>query len=176
MLSVQAFCSLLLLIIFLPAIAQLLLKILPPPAKDLWLARVSMALQVAGTLTIGLADEPALLIPGVALQALGVGFNLVVRGIMTNLLGHEVGLLYSVIAFIETAGTMIANPLLAVAFRIGLGWGRSWTGLAFMVAAILFTGALIIVGMIAVPEKKPCASPGTLEQSVVSPTARSEEH
>lgn len=139
-----------------------------PQAKDLWLARASILVQVMGCLIIGLADTPAVLIPGVALQALGTGFHPLVRGIVTNLLvarsrgddgdhngssaaseGNQVvGLLYSVIAFIETTGTMVANPLLAAAFRVGLEWGGSWVGLPFLLAAVLFAGALVIVGFV----------------------------
>ncbi|KAK4207235.1 major facilitator superfamily domain-containing protein [Rhypophila decipiens] len=170
LISIQALVSLLLLVLILPAIAQLLLRILSSrdshtaaQVKDLWLARSSILVQVLGALIIGFAASPGVLIPGVVLQALGSGFNPLVRGIITNLLegtknnGDDndgsgrveiLGLLYSVIAFIETAGSMVAAPLLAVAFRTGLELGRSWMGLPFMVAAGLFGCALVIVGCV----------------------------
>ncbi|KAM7183034.1 Major facilitator superfamily domain containing protein [Rhypophila sp. PSN 637] len=170
LISIQALVSLLLLILILPAIAQLLLRVLSArdshteaQVKDLWLARSSILVQVLGALIIGFAPSPRVLIPGVVLQALGSGFNPLVRGIITNLLegpnnngddndgdGHVevLGLLDSVIAFIETAGSMAAAPLLAVAFRTGLELGRSWMGLPFMVAAGLFGCALVIVGCV----------------------------
>lgn len=167
MISIQSLVSLLLLVIILPALAQLLLRIFAshPQAKDLWLARASILVLLLGSLVIGVADSPSVLIAAVALQALGTGFNPLVRCIITNILAGShsrdgddgdgsggdqtiIGLLYSVIAFIETAGTMVANPLLAVAFRAGLGWGREWIGLPFIVAAGLFGGALVIVGSV----------------------------
>ncbi|KAM7198756.1 Major facilitator superfamily domain containing protein [Naviculisporaceae sp. PSN 640] len=168
--SIQCLVSLIQLVIVLPALAQYLLRILAshPRTKDLWLARASIVILLIGSLIIGLASSPQTLISGVALQALGTGFNPLVRGMITNLLTGSpstggavnqdgtggdhgqriIGLLNSVIAFLETAGTMVANPLLGVAFRAGLGWGGQWIGLPFLLAAGLFAGALTIVGLV----------------------------
>ncbi|KAM7190719.1 Major facilitator superfamily domain containing protein [Naviculisporaceae sp. PSN 640] len=59
---------------------------------------------------------------------------------------NHIALLNSTIAWVETAGAMIATPLLAGSFRLGLSWGAGiWTGLPFFLAGCLFLSATFIV-------------------------------
>ncbi|KAK3939792.1 efflux pump ustT [Diplogelasinospora grovesii] len=166
--SVQSLVSLLLLTVLLPAAAQLLLlRGLGPRSKDLWLARASILLQVVGAFVTGLAHTPPLLILGIVISALGFGYNLLVRGLMTSLLSHDIALLFSLIGFLETAGTVIATPLLTFAFRVGLDWGDSWLGLPFITAGVLFIGATAIVGSVSVGEVKKAVPEDGPDEAVV---------
>ncbi|KAK4219174.1 major facilitator superfamily domain-containing protein [Rhypophila decipiens] len=57
----------------------------------------------------------------------------------------HIALLNSSIAWVETAGAMIATPLLAGSFRLGLSWAGIWTGLPFFLAGCLFAFATVVV-------------------------------
>jgi len=52
-------------------------------------------------------------------------------------------MLYTVIGICETAGALVAGPLLAMSFRAGLDWGGDWLGLPYIAAGSLFAVAAI---------------------------------
>ncbi|KAM7198008.1 Major facilitator superfamily domain containing protein [Rhypophila sp. PSN 637] len=158
--SIQSITTLTLLTALLPLASYLLLKhrhILPiirirgPQSRDLTLARISILLQTLGAFLTGFSPSAGVLIPSVILSSLGTGFNILVRGLMTTMAEGDAGkdshiaLLNSSIAWVETAGAMIATPLLAGSFRLGLSWAGIWTGLPFFLAGCLFAFATVIV-------------------------------
>ncbi|KAM7221105.1 Major facilitator superfamily domain containing protein [Rhypophila decipiens] len=70
-----------------------------------------------------------------------------VKGDQGDIEGKDshIALLNSSIAWVETAGAMIATPLLAGSFRLGLSWAGIWTGLPFFLAGCLFAFATVVV-------------------------------
>jgi hypothetical protein len=64
----------------------------------------------------------------------------------------DIGVLYTVISIQESLGIFIANPLLSALFRWGIDLGGVWVGLPFMMAAVLYTTALCIIGWIKVDD------------------------
>ena len=141
-----------LLSILLPLITQLLLRILSPRQKDMWLARGSMMLQAIGSFGIGLARTPLLVICGVVVNGLGFGFNLIVHAMVASVMSSDIGALFSFVAVLETAMLALANPLLAAVFRAGLRLGGPWLGLPFIIAGFSCIGALVIVACVRVDD------------------------
>jgi len=164
---VQQAISLILLTIILPFVTKRLLGCgMNPKLKDLWLARASGLLQIIGGFTVALAPTSAVLFGGVAFSGLAAGYGICARSLMTSLLSHNIAMLYTTINILEVLGIFIASPLLAALFRLGLQWGGAWTGLPFLMAGLLYTGALFIIGWIKVDDTSialPEASAESLE-------------
>lgn len=151
LLSVRSVAQLGLILVILPALAQfLLVKVrLAPLAKDVWMARGSIIVLILGAFVIGLAASPAWLVVGLVLFALGSGFSASAKSLLAAVAkGHDVGMLYTTVSFVEMSGLLIASPLLAASFRIGMELGGGWVGLPFIAAGGLFTlAAVIMMGM-----------------------------
>lgn len=104
---------------------------------------------------MGLAAVIVPFVAGIVLSALGYGYTFVLRGLLTSLISRDIAMLYSMISFVEAAGSIVATPLLGVSFRIGLDYGGVWIGLPYLTAGLLFTGAFAIIGGIRIAEKRP---------------------
>ena len=153
MLSVQQAVSFVLYTILIPMATKLLSnRGLGPRRKDLWLTRASGVLQIIGGFTVALATTPAGLIGGVGISGLAAGYSIFARSLMTSLMVNDIAILYTVMSIQETLGIFIANPLLSALFRWGIDLGGSWVGLPFMMAAMLYTTALCIIGWIKVDD------------------------
>lgn len=72
---------------------------------------------------------------------------------------NHIALLNSTIAWVETAGAMIATPLLAGSFRLGLSWSGIWTGLPFFLAGCLFLSATVIVLFVRIHDRDDHTTP-----------------
>lgn len=146
--SIRAFASLIVFGIILPVINQLLTKApsLTPLMKDLWLARGSILLLVIGSFGLGLAPTSSTMIANLVLYSLGSGYGAAIRSLLTAAVhGEHTGMLYAMMSLLENAGSLIAGPLLALIFRLGLVWGGIWIGLPFIGAGLLFSLAAAIV-------------------------------
>lgn len=119
--------------------------------KDLWLARASSVLLTLGAFTIGLAAEPVLMSIGLGLLSLGSGYTLLIRSVLASTVEkNHIGTMYTMIGTIETIGILIAGPLLAISFRIGMEGDKRWLGLPYIVAGFLFALATLTVFIIRV--------------------------
>ena len=149
--SVVALTSLVLLLVILPGTSQVLLEKvgLSPREKDLRLAQASAVVAAVGVMVMGLAGTRAVLVVGVVIMAFGGGFTFMIRGLMTSLVGgHEIALMYTSIAFVETFSTLVSGPVWAGLFNVGLGWGDEWAGLPFVVGGWILIAAAVLVGVI----------------------------
>lgn len=148
LISVKAAIGLGLFLAILPAANQLLLNAasLPAIVKDLWLSRGSILCLVAGSFGLGLAPTPTIMILALVVYSLGSGYGATIRSLLTATVSpSHVGMLYSLMSLLESIGALVAGPLLAVTFRIGLDWGDIWVGLPFTSAGVLFSFALVVV-------------------------------
>lgn len=88
----------------------------------------------------------ALVALGIVIFALGSGFSPAARSLATTFVHQdEAGLLYSALAIMQTAGGLIAGPLLALSFRWGLSLGPEWSGISFTLVASLFVCGFIAI-------------------------------
>jgi hypothetical protein len=138
-------------LIILPLISTMLLKKvkIDGPSEDLWLSRETAFLLTMGTHLIFLAPTPAIVIVGIVMAALGSPLSLTARGLITSLvLPNQVGILYTSLAVVQSIGSLIAGPFLAITFRIGMDLGDAWLGLPFPIASVLhFSSLLFICGV-----------------------------
>ncbi|KAK5998271.1 Putative NADP-dependent oxidoreductase YfmJ [Cladobotryum mycophilum] len=151
LLSIQAFTSLLLLILILPSLSHLLVTKLhiSPLVKDLWFARAIILAMVLGAFGMALASTSLPFMASVVLFSVGTSYNLVCRSLLSAISqGQHIAMLYTAIGFLETGGALIAGPFLAAMYRIGLNWGGVWLGLPFISAGIMFAFAGVVLGVV----------------------------
>ncbi|KAL3469727.1 major facilitator superfamily domain-containing protein [Aspergillus californicus] len=147
-LSVRGFVTLSAFLLVMPALSRLITKktTLSALHKDQRLSQLSGILLSIGLAMIALAAIPAWYITGLVISALGAGFFVFARSLVTQLVTPaQRSTLYAAIAVMQSVGSLVAGPLLASLFRAGLTMGRDKMGLPFLVA-----GALVFVGVGAV--------------------------
>ena len=153
--SIKSLAALVLLVVVLPGVGFLLINYakLSARAKDFQLARASCVIMFAGTLTIGLSGSSAVMILGAVLYVLGGGYNLLLRSLLASVVEpHHRGTLFNSFGILESLGIAISGPILAQAYRVGLGWGGVWVGLPFLVGSGLFLFALGVLFTVKLPE------------------------
>ncbi|KAH0603176.1 uncharacterized protein H6S33_008180 [Morchella sextelata] len=139
--SLRAGINLLLLLLLLPFLGTALLSRFgyTSAAKDLLIARVSIALMAAGFGVIGVSPGAAGMVLGLGVYTLGSGFGAAARSLVTGMVRREeVGRLYTAIAVADMVGGLVAGPALSWCFAVGMAWGGVLVGLPFIVAAGLF--------------------------------------
>jgi hypothetical protein len=92
------------------------------------------------------------MISGLVISTLGSGFASTMRSLTTSLVESrhpnatsDIGRLYALISVAEGIGSLVAGPGMALAFRVGMSWGKVWLGLPFGFAALLFALVSFIV-------------------------------
>jgi MFS family permease len=154
--SLRSAVNLLLFMAILPLLAKLFTQRLGMPVarKDLVLSQGQGLIMVLGMLMISLSQSRWLLIVGVAVMALGTGFHVTVRSLVTSLASpRQYGTLYAAIALCQAAGAVIAGPVLAATFHWGLTLGPVWFGLPFLFAAGFYLVGLISMALVRLPAK-----------------------
>ncbi|KAF2787700.1 MFS general substrate transporter [Melanomma pulvis-pyrius CBS 109.77] len=157
--SFRAATNLVALLVFIPGVSIVLLKYLRLPAHhaDLWIARGSIILTTIAMAVMGIAAYPALLILGLLIFNMGTGYNAAMRSTAIHVVGGqsslEIGRLMSVIAIIESIGTMLAGPLLNKSFDWAMDLGEPWIGLPFLSSALVFGSIAVVTFMISVKDK-----------------------
>jgi len=150
LLSFRAATNLVALLIFIPGANIVLLKYLRLPAHhaDLWLARGSIILTAGAMVIMGIAAHPALLILGLLIFNLGTGFNAAMRSTSIHVIGGQaspdIGRLMSVIAIMESIGSMVAGPVLNKSFEWAIDLGEPWIGLPFLASALVFASMTFV--------------------------------
>ena len=83
--------------------------------------------------------SPAYVVSALIVSSLGTGYYSAIRSFVTSLVEKdEIGLLYSVIGMIDSVGTLVATPLVTIAFSFGVRRGGLLMGLPFFVVGALF--------------------------------------
>ena len=151
LISIKASAALVLLVLVLPGVGFLLTKHagLSTRAKDFQLARASGFMMFVGSLIFGLSGSSAVMILGLVLYVFGSGYNLLLRSLLASVVEpHHRGTLFNTIGMLESLGIVISGPLLAQAFRVGLGIGGVWIGLPFVIGSGLFLVAILILSTV----------------------------
>jgi MFS family permease len=151
LIALKSAASLLALIVLIPGLALFFDRILRTNSlgKDKSTTQITLALAVTGSLVMFWANTPATLCVGLFLFALGHGFSVPARSLVTALVDQKhLGLLYSMISTVVYAGACIASPLFAKSFSWGMKLGEAWYGMPFLVASGLFAVALFAISAI----------------------------
>lgn len=109
--------------------------------KDLWLARFSAAMQVLGSFSTALAPTGAAYTAAIALYELCKGYQASMASTLVSV-AKEAGIVeqtsvYACFSTMQSLGHVLAGPIMATAFRVGLRWGQAWYGLPFLAAGLL---------------------------------------
>lgn len=140
--------------LILPALSTLCLKKLrmSPLSKDLWLSRWSAVLLILADVVITFSATPFLYAGGLVLLAGGCGLSPLLRSLLNSLVEpHHVGILNTLVGFLETLGIMIAAPIFSKALQAGIELGGGWIGLPFAVGTLVTCAATTIVWLYRIP-------------------------
>ncbi|KAB5528849.1 major facilitator superfamily domain-containing protein [Coniochaeta sp. 2T2.1] len=157
LITVRSASTLLLLAVILPGISWVCVHTfkMSSMAKDLWLSRISGIVQTLGALLVAFSVSGTMLMVSLVVFAAGGGLTPLVRSLANALVEeHHVGILNSLISFLDNIGMMIAGPILAKALKIGFHWGGMWDGLPFMVSAFLFSISTAVVWTFSIPKRR----------------------
>lgn len=143
LISLRALVNIILFIGILPSLSHFFTTRLNKTAyhKDLLLAKFSILVLVVGAFVIAGSNTIGLTVVGLMIWTLGTGFVSLIRALITALVDQEhIGRLNSVVAIVESGGELIAGPLLATVYTIGLELQGAWVGLPFF----LLSGVCLI--------------------------------
>ncbi|EJP67264.1 MFS transporter [Beauveria bassiana ARSEF 2860] len=148
LIGVKQATSLTLTALALPALSQFLLRIgMAPLVKDWWIVRVSAVISVVGSLAMGLAQTVQLFIGAMMFAECGIGLQAALRGLVTELIDEtHIALVMTVLSLFMTISEMVAGPLMAQMFKVGMDWGGVWVGMPYLAsAAMLSVGAVLVM-------------------------------
>jgi len=146
--SIQAVSTTLMLLVILPFMSDQIdrwysLSVLQ---RNVVLTRTSLVILAFAYLAIGLAPNIPTMIIGLFVETLATGLPSAMRALAAALVAHEdKGRVYSVLAVAETLSAIVAYPVTAQLFNIGLAkGGGAWLGLPYDVIAL---GAAMAFGV-----------------------------
>lgn len=123
----------------LPYLSNKVLYSLSLPRRDLQVARFSGLALILGSLGIALSTSSMLLIPSIFIHALGAGFSLVTRSLVTALVKREqTARLYSGIELMQMVGSVLGSLCFTNAFNSGLRMSGIGAGLMWILASLLY--------------------------------------
>ncbi|KAK5051959.1 hypothetical protein LTR84_002763 [Exophiala bonariae] len=118
--------------------------------KNVVLSRASLLTLVFAYAVIGLAPTAPIMIIGLLIETLATGFPATTRALASALVeGADKGSVFAVLAVVETLSAMVAFPISAAFFNLGLAkGGGAWLGLPYdsisVVAAIAFLAMCLV--------------------------------
>lgn len=141
------------LIVILPYLYHLMTKRnFTSMTKDLIVVRGSLLFLIIGCLILAWAPLPAFFCAGVLISGCGVGLYSALRSLVTSLVHpDQVSRLYAIMAIGDTLGTMLYSPLVSKGYGWGIKLGGHWTGMVFLICALVY----VIVSIPAWLVKKP---------------------
>lgn len=140
--------------VLLPAISTLCTSVLHMSSlsKDLWLARWSGLILILADLVLTFSYTPALYALGLVLLAGGCGLPPLLRSLLNALVEpHHVGILNTLLGFLDTLGLMIAAPIFSQALKKGIELGGGWVGLPFAAGTCITMVATGIIWLYRIP-------------------------
>lgn len=124
-----------------------------PLSKDLWLSRWSGVTLILADLVITFSSSPLLFAAGLVLLSGGCGLTPLLRSLLNALVEpHHVGILNTVVGFLETLGVMVAAPVFSWALQVGIEMGGGWIGLPFAAGTLITCISTAIVFVYRIPK------------------------
>jgi len=107
--------------------------------KDLVVMRGSLIFMIIGSLVIAWGPLPGIFCTGVIITAGGIGLWSALRSLATSLVHpDQVSRLYAIMAVGDTLGAMLYSPLVSKGYGWGMKLGGHWTGMVFLISALVF--------------------------------------
>ena len=105
-----------------------------------------MVALLVGSFGIGFSSTSPMLVVTLMIYSLGYGYDSTLRSLLVVLAGEQhTAMLFTAISVLQNIGMLIAGPLMAWTFRVGLNWGGVWIGLPFIATGCLFSCAACIL-------------------------------
>ncbi|OAR01629.1 hypothetical protein LLEC1_03284 [Akanthomyces lecanii] len=145
--SIKTFTRLTLMLAVMPLVSQLLNRAgMAPMVKDAQISRYAMLLASISSFGIGLASSFYAIVPFLPLYTFRSVSRASLNSLLPSLAGPErIGVLYSVMAVLDSLGLMVAAPATAAVFRIGLRLGGVWIGLPFILSGGLMAMSTVVL-------------------------------
>ena len=125
-----------------------------PLSKDLWLSRWSGVVLVLADLAIAFSSSPALFGAGLVLLSGGSGLVPLLRSLLNaQVEPHHVGILNTLLGFLDTLGVMIGAPVFGESLHKGIELGGPWIGLPFLAGAVISCFAAGILWLYRIPSQ-----------------------
>ncbi|KAM0230448.1 hypothetical protein ACHAPO_009212 [Fusarium lateritium] len=122
-----------------------------PIARDLLLARVSIAIMTVGLLLMGVAGSPWLFIISLITTSVGNSFVALSRALLNALVEpHTIATLNTTVSVVEVLMGMTA-PAMSWLLAKGIELGDSWMGLPFVVTGILAVMTTVMLFAVRLP-------------------------
>ncbi|THY24190.1 MFS general substrate transporter [Aureobasidium pullulans] len=148
--SARALVGILIYLLILPRISSFLQHrmLFSPLRKDLLLAR-TMGIILAIGLFLAAGPTLGCVLSGLLLVTIGSSSTTICRSIAAHFVdSRHVASMYTFLNLINTAGAILASPLLASTFVLGMRWGGDWQGLPYLCLGFLGTISAIALFLI----------------------------
>ncbi|CAD0029698.1 unnamed protein product, partial [Aureobasidium pullulans] len=148
--SVRALVGILIYLLILPRISSFLQHrmLFSPLRKDLLLAR-TMGIILAIGLFLAAGPTLGCVLSGLLLVTIGSSSTTICRSIAAHFVdSRHVASMYTFLNLLNTAGAILASPLLASTFVLGMKWGGDWQGLPYLCLGVLGTVSAIALSFI----------------------------
>ncbi|KAG6367750.1 hypothetical protein INS49_001945 [Diaporthe citri] len=153
-LTLKSASFIVMLIVLLPAVSSFCLRQLnmSPLSKDLWLSRWSGIVLILANLAIAFSSSPALFGVGLVLLSGGSGLVPLLRSLLNaQVEPHHVGILNTLLGFLDTLGVMVGAPIFTESLHKGIELGGPWIGLPFLAGAVISCFAAGILWVYRIP-------------------------
>ncbi|KAG2160618.1 hypothetical protein VTO58DRAFT_104841 [Aureobasidium pullulans] len=148
--SARALVGILIYLLILPRISSFLQHrmLFSPLRKDLLLAR-TMGIILAIGLFLAAGPTLGCVLSGLLLVTIGSSSTTICRSIAAHFVdSRHVASMYTFLNLLNTAGAILASPLLASTFVLGMKWGGDWQGLPYFCLGVLGTVSAIALFLI----------------------------
>lgn len=123
-----------------------------PLSKDLWLSRWSGGVLILADLVIAFSSSPTVFGAGLVLLSGGCGLVPLLRSLLNaQVEPHHVGILNTLLGFLDTLGLMVAAPVFSESLHKGIELGGAWIGLPFLAGAVISCFAAGILWLYRIP-------------------------
>lgn len=114
--------------------------------KDALILRLSYIVVTIGLLVEGLAPNAPLFIIGCCIATVGMGASALIRSFLSTLVKQdEVGRLFAIMSLVWTAAMLVASPVVANLFMVGVSNGGVLSGLPFLFSGLLFAVTTVAI-------------------------------
>jgi MFS family permease len=117
--------------------------------RDLYLARASIVVFIAGSLFTALAPVPALFVCAMVITNIGVGVSSLCRALLNAVVEpHTVATLNTTMSTIETLVGFVGAPVMGWLLSRGMELGGVWMGLPYFATTLL--GVAVMTALLSV--------------------------
>ena len=114
-------------------------------------------------------DHVLTLLSGLALYTFGTGFGAFARSLSSSLTKPtQIGALYTAMSVMDTIGSLLAGPSLALAFKWGMHLGGFWLGMPFLWSTALCGMVACMIDAVRLPREQSAAEEESEHLFVVS--------